>query len=48
MAVAVLGAVADAVGLAPTLTFLFLLPLAGLGLAAGVPETGRARARSAG
>ena len=35
MAVAVLGAVADAVGLVPTLTFLFLLPLAGLALAAG-------------
>jgi FSR family fosmidomycin resistance protein-like MFS transporter len=47
LAVGVLGAVADRVGLLPTLALLFVVPIPALALTLGIPETGRFRTRSA-
>ncbi len=47
LAVGVLGAAADRVGLVATLAFLFVVPIPALVFALGIPETGQRRTRSA-
>ena len=45
LAVGVLGAAADRIGLVPTLAFLFVVPVPALLFALGIPETGHGRIR---